>query len=52
MVHVFEKWADADALAAHFGTDHMAEFQGAMGGFGITAMDLRKYTGATEGDVF
>ena len=52
LVHVFEKWADDESLASHFGTPHMAEFQGQMGGFGITGMDLKKYTGATEGELF
>ncbi len=52
LVHVYEKWADDDALGSHFGTPHMTEFQAKMGGFGITGMDIKKYTGATEGDLF
>ncbi|MGI9603580.1 MAG: putative quinol monooxygenase [Acidimicrobiales bacterium] len=52
LVHVFEKWADDASLASHFGQPHMTTFQGQMGGFGITGMDLKKYTGATEGEVF
>ncbi|MDH3706689.1 MAG: antibiotic biosynthesis monooxygenase [Acidimicrobiia bacterium] len=52
LVHVFEKWADDDSLASHLGTPHMAEFQGKMGGFGISSMSIKKYTGATEGELF
>ena len=52
LIHVFERWADEESLATHFGTPHMAEFQGKMGDFGISGMDLKKYTGATEGPVF
>ena len=52
VVHVFEKWQDEEALKNHFGSDHMAEFQAKMGDFGVSSMDLKKYTGATEGELF
>ncbi len=42
-VLVFEEWADEDALNAHIGSAHMAEFMGAAGGFGITGLDLQRY---------
>ena len=52
VVFMFEKWESADALAKHFQTPHMAEFSKAMGGFGVTGMDLKKYEIASEGPVF
>ena len=42
-VLVFEEWSDDDALNAHIGSPHMAEFMGAVGGFGITGIDLQRY---------
>ncbi len=48
-VLIFEKWADDDALAAHMASPHMAAFGGVMGSIGITGIDIKKYSGATEG---
>ncbi len=48
-VHIFEKWASEDALAAHMVSPHMAAFGGLMGSVGITGVDIKKYSGATEG---
>ena len=40
---VFEEWADEDALNAHMGSPHMAEFMGAAGELGISAVDIQRY---------
>lgn len=48
-IHIFEKWAGEEALAAHMVSPHMAEFGGLMGRVGITGVDVKKYSGATEG---
>lgn len=45
----FEKWEDDDALAAHMTTPHMAEFGKVFGTIGVTGVDVKKYSGATEG---
>jgi quinol monooxygenase YgiN len=42
-LHVFEEWADEDALNAHMASEHMAAFLGAAGGFGISATDISRY---------
>jgi len=42
-LHVFEEWADEDALNAHMGSEHMAAFLGAAGAFGITGTDISRY---------
>ena len=46
---IFEKWEDEAALGAHFTTPHMAEFGAVMGTIGIKGVDVKKYSGATEG---
>jgi quinol monooxygenase YgiN len=48
---VFEEWESEDALGAHFTSPHMAEFQAAMGGFGISEMDAHKYTVTDKGPI-
>ncbi len=48
-VLIFEKWEDDDALGAHMTSPHMAAFGGVMGSIGITGVDVKKYSGATEG---
>jgi quinol monooxygenase YgiN len=40
---VFEEWADEDAVNTHMGTEHMAQFLGAAGELGISAVDLSRY---------
>jgi quinol monooxygenase YgiN len=45
----FEKWEDDAALAAHMTTPHMAEFGKAFGAIGVKGVDVKKYSGATEG---
>ena len=46
--HVTELWADQAGMDQHMATDHLAAFMGAMGGFGITAASLTKWSGATS----
>ena len=48
---IVEKWASPEALEAHFETPHMAEFQTAMGGFGVRRIDVSRYEVAKEGPV-
>lgn len=40
---LFERWRDADALAAHFGTPHMATFQQVMAENPPVGRSLRRY---------
>ena len=40
---IFERWRDADALAAHGQSAHMAEFQKVMAANPPVGMDLRRY---------
>jgi quinol monooxygenase YgiN len=51
-VLMFEKWASEEALASHLQSAHMAEFGAVMGQIGIKAVDVKKYSGATEGPLF
>ena len=48
-VFMFEKWDDDAALAAHMTTPHMAEFGKVFGSLGIKGVDIKKFSGATEG---
>jgi len=48
-VLIFEKWESEEALGAHMTSPHMAAFGGVMGSIGITGVDIKKYSGATEG---
>ncbi|MDP7549691.1 MAG: putative quinol monooxygenase [Acidimicrobiales bacterium] len=47
LVRIFEKWDGDEALSAHMGSVHMADFQGAMAGFGVTGMSVERFDGAT-----
>lgn len=40
---IVEKWVDDAALAFHFGTPHMTEFQKALAGLDIQITELKKY---------
>ena len=40
---VYEEWESEEALAAHFKTPHMAEFQKALSGFRILNRQIVKY---------
>ena len=48
-VLVFEKWDSEEALGAHMVSPHMAAFGAVMGTIGIKGIDIKKYSGATEG---
>ena len=41
--HIFEEWESQAALDAHFKAPHMAEFQKAMGGFGVSEIRVQRY---------
>ncbi len=51
IVFMFEKWQDQAALDAHFASPHMADFGAALGGLGVTAMDVKKYVVSSEGGI-
>jgi len=40
---IVEKWVDDAALAYHFGTAHMAAFQGSLAGLDIAITELKKF---------
>lgn len=42
-LHIVEKWVDEAALAFHFQTPHMAEFQKAIGTLDLTISEAKKY---------
>lgn len=46
-IHVSEEWASQAAMDAHMATAHLAEFMGAVGGFGVTGASLTKWDGAS-----
>ncbi|MGH9013366.1 MAG: putative quinol monooxygenase [Acidimicrobiia bacterium] len=41
---VFEEWKSAEALDAHFTTDHLAAFVAALPGLGVRNSDVWRYT--------
>ncbi len=44
LVHVFEEWESAEALAQHFASPHMAEFQRVLPEVLGGGLDFRRYT--------
>ena len=40
---VYEEWADDDALTAHMGAAHMAEFLGGMAALSVTGTEINRY---------
>jgi quinol monooxygenase YgiN len=52
VVLMFEKWESDEALAAHVQSPNMAAMGALMGQLGISAVDVKKYSGATEGPLF
>jgi quinol monooxygenase YgiN len=48
-VRIFERWDSEEALAAHFGAPHMADFGAKVGELGVTGSDLLKYQIASSG---
>lgn len=51
-VLMFEKWESDEALGGHMASPHMAAFGAVMGAIGIKGVDIKKYSGATEGPLF
>ncbi len=51
-IRIFERWADDDALKAHMRAPHIAEFQKALGGLGVTGMSVDRFDGATATTLF
>jgi quinol monooxygenase YgiN len=49
LVHLFEEWQSAEALAAHFASPHMAAFQGVLGDVLAGAPEIRRYDVASAG---
>jgi quinol monooxygenase YgiN len=52
VVLMFEKWESDEALAQHMQSPNMATMGALMGQLGISAVDVKKYSGATEGSLF
>jgi quinol monooxygenase YgiN len=46
-LHVTEQWASAEAMNAHMGSAHLAEFLSQMATFGVTKASLTKWESAT-----
>ena len=44
LIHISERWASQEALAAHSASAHMADFNKAMGSVQREAADLRLYS--------
>ena len=40
---IFEEWESQEAIDAHMVADHFTTFMGAMGDFGVSAIDLHSY---------
>lgn len=43
LIRITEKWRDEEALRSHFGMPHMADFQQAVGRFGVEIVELAKF---------
>ena len=52
LFHLQELWEDDAALAAHFGSAHMAAFNAAVPDLGVQGMELHKWVGAEEAPLF
>lgn len=48
LVRITERWESREALAAHFGTPHMAAWRAEFAGLGITDRSLRLYEAEPE----
>jgi len=48
LIRLIEKWKDQDALTAHFGTPHMAEFMKGMAEAKIVSMNTKLYDASGE----
>jgi quinol monooxygenase YgiN len=51
-IYVAEQWASQETMDAHGASAHLAEFMGAMGGFGVRSATLTKWDGATPTKLF
>ncbi len=51
-VLIFERWADAAALEAHFVHPNFAAARKVIGGFRVTGSDMRKYRVDAEDAIF
>lgn len=40
---IYEEWADDDALNAHMGATHMADFIGAIAGLRVTGTEIHRH---------
>ncbi|MDH3681957.1 MAG: antibiotic biosynthesis monooxygenase [Acidimicrobiia bacterium] len=47
LIRLYELWDSEDALAAHFASDHMAEWRERSAKLPVTARDIAKYTVST-----
>jgi quinol monooxygenase YgiN len=45
--YVIEQWASQAAIDTHMAAPHLAEFMGAMGGFGVTGVSLTQWNGGS-----
>ncbi len=52
LFHFYEKYTSQEALDAHMGTAHLAEFIGAMGEAGITDTEVIVYETSSEKNMF
>ena len=52
LIHIFEKWESEEALTEHMGLPHFTGFGAKIGDLGVTGANVKKYTGATEGELF
>lgn len=48
LIHIIERWADEDALAAHNATPHLAAFMAALPGLGLTGVRVARYDASGE----
>ena len=44
LVRLFELWESEEALAAHFASDHMAEWREVSAGLAVTGREISRYT--------
>ncbi|MBL8538261.1 MAG: antibiotic biosynthesis monooxygenase [Hyphomonadaceae bacterium] len=48
LIHIAERWASEEALAAHNKTPHLAAFMGQMPGLGPSAVRIARYDAGGE----
>jgi len=52
VIRIFEKWESDEAIKNHMRAPHMADFQGKISNFGVTAMSVDRFDGATQSKLF